>query len=76
VSLLVPIVLALAVIWASSVVVLVATRPAGASLREAMRLLPDTLGLLRRLATDPSVDCGARLRLWLLFAYLAMPFDL
>jgi uncharacterized membrane protein YkvA (DUF1232 family) len=45
-------------------------------LQEAMRLLPDTLRLLKRLATDPEVPRGAKVRLWLLFAYLAMPIDL
>lgn len=55
---------------------LLVARPRGASLREAMRLLPDTLRLLKNLATDRQVPAGARVRLWLLFAYLAVPFDL
>ena len=52
--------------------------PAGArqQLPEALRLLPDTLRLLRRLAADPTVPSGVRLRLWLLLAYLALPIDL
>jgi uncharacterized membrane protein YkvA (DUF1232 family) len=45
-------------------------------LREALRLLPDVLGLLRRLAADPAVPRGARLQLWLLLGYLAVPIDL
>ena len=45
-------------------------------LREAIRLLPDTLRLLRSLATDPSLSRGIRVRLWLLFGYLAFPVDI
>jgi uncharacterized membrane protein YkvA (DUF1232 family) len=49
--------------------------PDHASLREALRLLPDLIRLLRRLAGDPSVPRGVRLRLALLLAYLLMPID-
>jgi uncharacterized membrane protein YkvA (DUF1232 family) len=66
----------LALAWLVLVVVLLLVRPRGSLLSEALRLLPDTLGLLRRLATDRSLPRGVRVRLWLLFAYLAMPFDL
>jgi uncharacterized membrane protein YkvA (DUF1232 family) len=67
---------ALAVTWVALVVALIVARPRGASLPEAVRLLPDCLRLLRRLAADPRVPRSARFRLWLLFAYLALPFDL
>ena len=62
--------------WAVLVLALVVGRPKGALLQEALRLLPDTLRLLHRLATASNVPRGARIRLWLLFAYLAVPFDL
>ncbi len=55
---------------------LLVARPKGNLLGEASRLLPDLLGLLRRLAADPTVPRAARLRLWLLFAYVASPIDL
>jgi uncharacterized membrane protein YkvA (DUF1232 family) len=55
---------------------LLVTRPKGKLLGEAVRLLPDVLRLLRRLAGDRSVPRAARVRLWLLFGYLAMPIDL
>jgi uncharacterized membrane protein YkvA (DUF1232 family) len=55
---------------------LLVARPKGNLLGEAMRLLPDLLRLLRRLAADPNVPRAARVRLWLLLGYLAMPFDL
>ncbi|MGH3550862.1 MAG: YkvA family protein [Pseudonocardiaceae bacterium] len=47
-----------------------------ATLRETLRLLPDVSRLLRRLATDPTVPRGVRVRLWLLLAYLLSPIDL
>jgi hypothetical protein len=40
-----------------------------------MRLLPDLLRLLRRLATDRALPRGVRIRLALLMAYLAIPID-
>ena len=55
---------------------LLLARPKGSLLGEAMRLLPDVVRLLRRLAGDSSVPRGTRLRLALLLAYLAMPIDL
>jgi uncharacterized membrane protein YkvA (DUF1232 family) len=50
--------------------------PETVTLRDAVRLLPDLLRLLRRLAADPTLPRGVRLRLVLLLAYLAMPIDL
>jgi uncharacterized membrane protein YkvA (DUF1232 family) len=55
---------------------LLVVRPKGRLLGEALRLLPDLLRLLRRLAGDASVPRAARVRLWLLLGYLAVPIDL
>jgi uncharacterized membrane protein YkvA (DUF1232 family) len=44
--------------------------------REALRLLPDLLRLIRRLAADRAVPTGVRVRLVLLLLYLASPIDL
>jgi len=55
---------------------LLMTRPRGNLLGEALRLLPDLLRLLRRLAGDAGVPRAARVRLWLLLGYLAIPIDL
>ena len=55
---------------------LLVTRPKGNLLGETLRLLPDLLRLLRRLASDRSVPRAARARLWLLLGYLAVPIDL
>lgn len=70
------IVLGLALAWGALALALLLARPRGGLLGEAVRLLPDTLRLLKNLATDGTLPRGVRVRLWLLFAYLAMPFDL
>ncbi|MBB3663060.1 MULTISPECIES: YkvA family protein [Prauserella salsuginis group] len=67
---------ALAVAWVALIVVLVIVRPRGGLLREALRLLPDVLRLVRRLAADRDLPRGVRVRLWLLLVYLALPIDL
>src|SRR5215212_3349713 len=50
-------------------------RPDDVTLRDAVRLVPDLLRLLKRLAADTSLPRGVRVRLVLLLAYLAMPID-
>jgi uncharacterized membrane protein YkvA (DUF1232 family) len=50
--------------------------PDTVTLRDALRLLPDLLRLLRRLLADRTLPTGVRVRVALLVAYLAMPFDL
>ncbi|NRQ31762.1 DUF1232 domain-containing protein [Nonomuraea sp. NN258] len=67
---------ALAVCWVALVAVLVAVRPRGGLLRESLRLLPDVLRLVRRLAADPGLPRGVRVLLGALLVYLALPFDL
>jgi uncharacterized membrane protein YkvA (DUF1232 family) len=66
----------LAVGYVILLAVLVAARPKGKLLTEALRLLPNVLGLIRRLAADRSMPRAVRLRLWLLLGYLAIPIDL
>jgi uncharacterized membrane protein YkvA (DUF1232 family) len=76
VQLLVGIGFALLLIWVALLATLAIVRPPGTSLSEALRLLPDTLRLLHSLVADGTLDRGVRLRLWLLFGYLAFPIDL
>lgn len=75
-DLLIGIAAALLLAWLVLVVVLAVARPRGGLLREALRLLPDVLRLVRRLAADKTLRRGVRVRLGLLLAYLAMPVDL
>jgi uncharacterized membrane protein YkvA (DUF1232 family) len=65
----------LALIYLGLLAVLLVARPKGNLHGEAMRLLPDLLRLQRRLAADSNVPRAARVRIWLLLAYLAFPFD-
>jgi uncharacterized membrane protein YkvA (DUF1232 family) len=67
---------ALLLAWIALVIGLVIARPQRGLLREALRLLPDVLRLVRRLAADKTLPRGVRLRLGLLLAYLACPIDL
>jgi uncharacterized membrane protein YkvA (DUF1232 family) len=67
---------ALLLAWIVLVGALALVRPRGGLLGEALRILPDVLRLVRRLAADPRLPRGIRVRLWLLLAYLALPIDL
>jgi uncharacterized membrane protein YkvA (DUF1232 family) len=67
---------ALLLAWIALVIALLILKPDTVRLKEALRLLPDLLRLLRRLAGDSTLPRGVRVRLGLLLAYLAMPFDL
>jgi len=58
----------LAVLWR--------VRPDGLTTTAALRLLPDLVRLVRRLASDHSLPRGVRVRLWLLLGYLLLPIDL
>jgi uncharacterized membrane protein YkvA (DUF1232 family) len=73
---LVGVAVALVVLWLLLLVALLVVRPKGRYLQEAVRILPDLLRLLRRLAREPSVPRGVRIRMWLLLTYLALPVDL
>lgn len=66
----------LALAWLVLVGALLLAQPKDGLLKEALRLLPDIIRLLKRLASDPTLPRGVRIRLALLFAYLAFPLDL
>jgi uncharacterized membrane protein YkvA (DUF1232 family) len=63
-------------IWVALIVALWFVKPDDVGVRVAMRLLPDVLRLLKRLASDPTMPRGIRVRLALLLGYLALPVDL
>ena len=69
-------VVGLAVAWLVLALVLFRGRPEPGALRCALRLLPDTARLIRRVAADPRVPRATRLLLWLLIVYLLSPIDL
>ncbi|MET8143468.1 DUF1232 domain-containing protein [Sphaerisporangium sp. NPDC005288] len=75
-DLLIGIAIALLAAWLVLIGTLALVRPRGGLLREALRLLPDVLRLVRRLAADPGLPRGVRVRLALLLAYLAFPIDI
>jgi uncharacterized membrane protein YkvA (DUF1232 family) len=66
----------LVLLWLVLLAVLWRVRPDGMTTTAALRLLPDLVRLVRRLAADGSLPRGVRIRLWLLLAYLVMPIDL
>ncbi|MGQ4371936.1 YkvA family protein [Streptomyces violaceoruber] len=68
--------IALLATWLTLVIALLLVRPKGALLTEAVRLLPDLIRLLRRLAADKTLPRGVRIRLGALMVYLALPIDL
>ncbi|MFD6179034.1 MULTISPECIES: YkvA family protein [unclassified Isoptericola] len=70
-------VVAVLALWAVLLVgLLVVRRRTGrGSLRGAVRLLPDVLRLVKRLAVDRTLTRRVRALVAVLLAYLAMPFD-
>lgn len=66
----------LLLLWVVLLVLLWRAKPDDTTLREALRLLPDLVRLLRRLAADRTLPRGVHVRLVLLLAYLVMPIDL
>ncbi|NKY08901.1 DUF1232 domain-containing protein [Cellulomonas hominis] len=71
-----PVVGGVLLLWVALVAALWLAKPDERSVREALRLLPDVVRLIRRLAVDREVPRGVRVRLWLLLGYLALPIDL
>jgi uncharacterized membrane protein YkvA (DUF1232 family) len=66
----------LALLWLALVLMLWLCKPDDRALRDAVRLLPDLLILIKRLAADSQTPRGVRIRLVLLLGYLALPLDL
>jgi uncharacterized membrane protein YkvA (DUF1232 family) len=78
-QLLVGVAAGLLLVWVLLIVTLwLAARrePDRTSFVDAVRLVPDVLRLLRRLASDPELPRGVRWRLGALLAYLLLPIDL
>ena len=69
-------VVSLTLAWIVLLVVAFAFRPDRASIPDLLRLLPDTVRLVRRLTRDPTLSRATRWSVWVLLAYLVSPIDL
>ena len=67
---------ALAVIWLALAATLWIAKPDDVGIGDMLRLLPDVLRLLKRLATDPRLPRRIRVVLIVLLAFIASPIDL
>jgi uncharacterized membrane protein YkvA (DUF1232 family) len=65
----------LAIAWVAFIVLLLVWRPRGMDLREAKRLVPDIVRLIRAMRADSTVPRKVRRRLAYLAGYLAFPLD-
>lgn len=63
-------------VWLLLVIALIVGRARGVPLAEGLRLLPDVLRLLRRLAADRTLPRGVRVRAWVALVWLLSPIDL
>jgi uncharacterized membrane protein YkvA (DUF1232 family) len=66
----------LLLLWVALVLVLWVTKPDDASITDALRLLPDVVRLVSRLARAPEVPRRVRVALFVLLAYLVSPIDI
>ena len=66
----------LLLLWLGLLLALWITGPTALTARTALRLLPDVIRLLRRLAGDRDLPRGVRVGIWLVLGYLALPIDL
>ena len=75
-STLIAVAVGLSTVWVALLIALATARPKTIRVTDALRLLPDTVVLLRRLAADPQLPRGVRVRLLLALLYLILPIDL
>ena len=67
---------ALAVVWLLLGIALWVAKPDDVGIQHMLRLLPDVLRLLKRLATDPELPRRVRVALVVLLAFIVSPIDL
>jgi uncharacterized membrane protein YkvA (DUF1232 family) len=67
---------AIVAVWLAFVVFVAIAKPDETSLRDALRLLPDTVRLVRRLVGDRAIPRRTRWLVWALLVYLVLPIDL
>ncbi|WP_395160933.1 YkvA family protein [Ilumatobacter sp.] len=73
---LIGVVVTIGLMWLVLLACFAILRPPGSTLSDAVRIVPDTIRLVRRLAGDRSISRGVRVRLFVLLGYLAIPIDL
>jgi uncharacterized membrane protein YkvA (DUF1232 family) len=73
---LIGILVGLLAVWIALLVLLWLFRPRGVPLREALRIVPDLIRLVRSLVSDRTAPLGVRLALVFLLAWLISPIDL
>jgi uncharacterized membrane protein YkvA (DUF1232 family) len=66
----------LVVLWLLFVLVVFLAKPDDTSAKEVLKLLPDTVRLVRRLVADRTIPRRTRWLVCALIAYLALPIDL
>jgi uncharacterized membrane protein YkvA (DUF1232 family) len=74
--LLLELVLGLLVLWLLALLVFWLVRPRGVGVGDAVRVLPDTLRLIRSLVADGSVPLDVRAVLVVMLVWLISPIDL
>lgn len=67
---------ALLLVWSAIALALWLASPDEVGIHDLLRLLPDVLRLIKRLATDPQLPRRIRMLLIVLLAFLASPIDL
>jgi uncharacterized membrane protein YkvA (DUF1232 family) len=67
---------ALVAVWLAFVLFVAIAKPDDTSLRDALRLLPDIVRLVRRLVGDRTIPRRPRWLVWALLVYLVLPIDL
>jgi uncharacterized membrane protein YkvA (DUF1232 family) len=66
---------ALVAVWLLFVLFVAIAKPDDTTLRDALRLLPDIVRLVRRLVADRTLPRRTRWLVWALLAYLVLPID-
>jgi uncharacterized membrane protein YkvA (DUF1232 family) len=70
------IVVGLLAVWVALLILLWAVHPRRVPLREAIRIVPDLVRLVRSLLSDQATPTGVRIALVVLLAWLVSPIDL
>lgn len=66
----------LVVLWALTCAVAAAIRPKGMSWKDTMRVAPDVVVLVGRLARDRALPRRIRMLVWVVLAWMVSPIDL